>query len=157
MDKRYSLKLEMKSMLRLWLVLTISLLFFGCGAVKQENSMNVNLTAISKLHALAERDNFAPNGMLYTGVRDLTLRANLNSRFRLTITHFITAAERNAKKDEYLALLASEIKKFERSDLDTDDAEQVGTNFEHIMDCIGLDSSEGILNNWMYGFDPKKL
>jgi hypothetical protein len=146
----------MKSPLRLWLMITI-LLLLGCAAVKQENSMNVNVDAISKLQALAERDNFAPNGMLYSGVRDLTLRADLNSRFRLTIAHFITATQRKSKKDEYLALLASEIKNFERLDLGTEDAEQVGTNFEHIMDCIGLDSSDGILNNWMYGFDPKKL
>jgi hypothetical protein len=38
--------------------------------------------------------------------------------------------------------------------LRTQDAEQVAGTFEEIMDCIGLESSDGILNTWMYSFDP---
>ena len=118
--------------------------------------MKVNVDAVSKLQALADRDNFAPNGILYTGVQDPAQRVDLNTRFKLAVSRFISAVENKSTKDEYLALMASEIKKFERTDLETEDAEQVGTNFEHIMDCIGLESSEGILNDWMYGFDPTK-
>lgn len=123
----------------------------------QESPMEVKNDAIHQLQTLAEQNNFGPNGALYTGVRDPVLKANLNSRFSFAIAHFTAAVERKATKKEFLALLASEIKNFDRAELETEDAEQVGTNFEHIMDCIGLDSSEGILNNWMYGFDLKKL
>ncbi|MFN3574521.1 MAG: DUF4844 domain-containing protein [Phenylobacterium sp.] len=29
--------------------------------------------------------------------------------------------------------------------------------FEEIMECIGLESSEGLLNEFVYGFDPSDL
>jgi hypothetical protein len=147
----------MNPTLRKWLAIATFLVLSGCGAVMQESPMKVKNDATHQLQTLAGQDNFAPNGALYKGVRDPALRANLNSHFGLAIAHFTAAVERKATKNEYLALLASEIKKFERAELETEDAEKVGTNFEHILDCIGLDSSEGILNNWMYGFDPKKL
>ncbi len=146
----------MKPALHQFFVIAMFFVLSNCEAAMQESPMKVKNDAIHQLQTLAKKDNFAPNGALYTGVRDPSLRANLNSRFGLSITQFITAVKRKATKSEYLALLASEIRKFKRAELETEDAEQVGTNFEHIMDCIGLDSSEGILNNWMYGFDPTK-
>ena len=147
----------MKPILRQWLAISTFLVLSGCGALIEESSMKVKNDATYQLKTLAGKDNFASNGALYTGVHNPALRANLNARFDLAIAHFTDAVDRKATKNEYLALLASEIKKFERVELETEDAEQVGTNFEHIMDCIGLDSSEGILNNWMYGFDLNKL
>lgn len=147
----------MNSTIRNWLVITISLIFVGCNANKPKEPMKVNVDAVSKLQALGDRDNFAPNGILYTGVHNPALRVDLNARFKLAVSRFILAVENKSTKDGYLALLASEIKKFKRTELETEDAEQVGTNFEHIMDCIGLENSEGILNDWMYGFDPTKL
>ncbi len=121
-----------------------------------EIPMKVKADAKYQLQILAGRDNFAPNGALYTGVRNSVLKANLNSRFGFVIANFITAVERKLTKREYIAMLNSEIKNFKRAELETEDAEQLATNFEHIMDCIGLESSEGVLNDWMYGFDPRK-
>lgn len=147
----------MKPTLCQLLAIATLLVLFGCGNLIQESPMKVKVDAIHQLKNRAGRDNFAENGPLYTGVRDPVLRAKLNSRYDLAIGHFVAAVERKATKNEYLALLTSEIKNFERAQLETEDAEQVGNNFEHIMECIGLESSEGILNVWMYSFDPKKL
>jgi hypothetical protein len=119
--------------------------------------MQVKIDAIAQLRALAARDNFAADGALYTGVHDPALRASLNSKIDATIGKFIASVQHHATKKDYVALLASEISGFPRENLETDDAEQVATNFELIMDCIGLESSDGILNNWMYGFDPNQL
>jgi hypothetical protein len=38
--------------------------------------------------------------------------------------------------------------------LDTEDRERVCHYFEELMDIVGLESSDGHLNNFMYGFDP---
>ena len=38
--------------------------------------------------------------------------------------------------------------------LDTEDRERVCHYFEELMDIVGLQSSDGLLNNFMYGFDP---
>lgn len=64
--------------------------------------------------------------------------------------------KRRAKGAPPLNRNVSEIARFDRDELETEDAEQLAGNFERIMDCIGLESSNGILNTWMYGFDPSK-
>lgn len=141
----------MKSTLRQFLVFLMIIALFGCGALTNESPMKVNPNAKQQLQQLAAQDNFAPTGLLYTGVHDPILREKLNAQFSLAVAHFIAAVDGKASNDQYLALLKTEINHFERAKLETDDAEQVGTNFEHIMDCIGLESSDGILNDWMYG------
>ena len=38
---------------------------------------------------------------------------------------------------------------------DTEERERVCCYLERIMDCVRINNSDGLLNNWMYGFDPK--
>jgi hypothetical protein len=38
--------------------------------------------------------------------------------------------------------------------LDTEDRERVCSYMEELMDIVGLESSAGHLNNFMFGFDP---
>ena len=119
--------------------------------------MQTKSDAVTRLESLAAADNFGADGALYTGVHDPVQRAKLNSQFHTTVKKFISSVERQSTEQEYLTLLASEIAQFDRDELETEDAEHLAGNFERIMDCIGLESSDGILNTWMYGFDPNKL
>lgn len=116
--------------------------------------MNVPPDATAKLTELAAQDNFAPiPNSLYTGVADPAKRAAMNKQFDESVSHFIKAVHEGASEEAYVALLRSEIARFDRNSLDTEDAEQVASSFEQIMDCIGLESSDGALNDWMYVFD----
>jgi hypothetical protein len=127
-----------------------------CTTYSNGEPMKIKDDAIQKLAILAEEDNFAEEkGTLYTGVHDPILRASLNSKLNSAIRAFIKAVKNKATKDQCIDLIRNSINDFDRSALDTEDAERVAGNFEKIMDCIGLESSEGILNKWMYGFDPK--
>ena len=111
--------------------------------------------AIEQLNSLLGKDKFIEDlSTFYPGCPDSEIRKNLNEKIDKAINEFIDAAKNNSSKDEYLALLKKEVYRFDQDELDTEDAERVGTIFEQIMDCIGLESSEGILNTWMYGFDP---
>ena len=42
-------------------------------------------------------------------------------------------------------------------DLDTEDRERVCSYFEELMNIVKLESSEGQLNKFMYGFDPSEM
>ncbi len=108
---------------------------------------------LKSLEALEQKDNFGPDNCLYTGVQDEELKKILSSQFSVVIEKFKATCQSNVSSDEYLKLLKETIKTFDRNSLDTEDAENLALNFEKIMDCIGLESSEGILNEWMYGFD----
>ena len=110
--------------------------------------------AIQCLNQFLSKDNFAEiPGTLYNGVHDPIQRAQLNKQFRASVELLIAAANRGASTSEYLAIIDKQINGFERVGLDTEDAEQVASNFEQTLDCLEIDSSGGILNNWMYGFE----
>lgn len=110
---------------------------------------------VTKLKSLAGADHFAEDiSAGYPGCPDEGLRSELNHRFDGVITEFVQLAESGANQGQYLQLLEKQIAIFDRVKLDTEEAEQVGGCFEQIMECVGLESSEGALNTWLYGFDP---
>lgn len=118
--------------------------------------MRVNSDAVQELRALAGKDNFSEEKTeFYPGVNDPILKKDLTRKFNLAVHAFIEAVENKASKKQYIDLLRNSINKFDRAELDTEDAEHVASNFEKIMDCIGLESSGGVLNEWMYGFNPE--
>lgn len=109
---------------------------------------------VEELTLLKAKDLFGPNGFLYAGVLDEELKERLKCQFSQVLDKFILAATEDWPPEDMLNLLKVELTSFNREVLDTEDAENLAGNFEKIMDCIGLDSSGGALNDWMYGFDP---
>ena|SRR5688572_24946856 len=135
------------------LLLSLALLA-SCASDHQEGQMPQDSSAIQALRQLAGKDNFAGEpGTLYTGVHDPVARAELNTKFDHAVELLIAAASQGAQTSDYLAIIDKQINAFDRDSLDTEDAEQVASNFEQAMDCLGVESSAGILNKWMYGFD----
>jgi hypothetical protein len=39
---------------------------------------------------------------------------------------------------------------------DTEEKERACGYCEQIVDILGMENSEGVLNNWLYGFDPNE-
>jgi hypothetical protein len=110
--------------------------------------------AIQMLDKLLGEDNFGPDNFLYSGVLDESLKKKLSIEFAEIILDFKKLVTSGATSSEQLLkLLDLSINKFDRESLDTEDAENLAAQFEKIMDCVELESSEDILNNWMYGFD----
>ena len=141
---------------KLIILYVLILILNTCKFQLSKNSMSVNHDSIEKLKTLSLQDNFkAEENDLYTGVHEPLLKDNLNKKFKSVIDSFIHAIENKTSKSEYIDLLRKSINNFNRYNLDTEDAEHVAYNFKEIMDIIGLDSSEGILNEWLYDFDPK--
>jgi len=60
-------------------------------------------------------------------------------------------------KIELLHVLAHGVSQIDPDKLDTEDREQVATTFESFLDIVGLESSEGILNKWLYGEEISEL
>lgn len=108
----------------------------------------------NSLSAFTQGDHFAaaPGG-LYTGVADPTVRALLNAAVASTASALAKARAAGASDAEVLALFQQRLRSIDRDSLDTEDAEQVAAVFEQMLEAAGLESSEGALNDWMYGFD----
>ncbi|HNR56154.1 MAG TPA: DUF4844 domain-containing protein [Flavobacteriales bacterium] len=96
-----------------------------------------------------------PNG--YPGISEERLKPILTERINQAADYFQEIASGPYPSDDkYLEALDRGLESFTEVylELDTEDRERICTYFEELMDIVGLESSEGRLNNFMYGFDP---
>lgn len=124
-----------------------------------EHNDNSSNRVIEQLHKFQKQDHFAGDGYLYTGVEDKKRKELLNQKVAETAETYIELYQ-NAKqpsKEQRLKILSNGIHQINPDTLDTEDREQVATTFEHFLDITGLESSEGILNTWMYGEEINEL
>lgn len=123
------------------------------------NIQNSNSIVIQQLEKFKTQDHFAGDGQLYTGVQNSALRMSLNQKVADTAQAFIALYQQKNEptKAELLQVLANGIRQIDPDKLDTEDREQVATTFESFLDIVGLESSEGILNKWVYGEEISKL
>ena len=107
------------------------------------------------LRGMVGQDHFAavPDS-LYTGVTESSVKAGLNAKVDAAAIALANAATVNAPTSRLLAILKEQLSDIDRDALDTEDAEHVAGLFEQMLDVLGIHSSEGILNDWLYGFDP---
>lgn len=107
---------------------------------------------IQQLQQFQVQDHFAADGELYTGVQDAALKQSLNEKVAQAAQLFINLYQHSQPtKDELLQALSNGIYQIDPDTLDTEDREQVAFTFEQFLDITGLESSNNILNIWLYG------
>jgi hypothetical protein len=119
--------------------------------------MKSNNKAIDSLNTFIKKPKFdSIPGAIYTGVSNPALKATLTSLINKAAEDFKNTAANNPSEEAYQHDIATGLARFNKlyMELDTEDREQVCHYFEEMMDCVELESSNGQLNNWMYGFDP---
>ncbi|WPO67730.1 DUF4844 domain-containing protein [Acinetobacter haemolyticus] len=139
-------------------LITALLLLSGCTKANEHNDNSSN-RVIEQLHQFQKQDHFASDGYLYLGVEDKKLKELLNQKVTQTAESYIHLYQhsKHPNKEQRLKILSDGIHQINPDTLDTEDREQVATTFEHFLDITGLESSEGILNTWMYGEEINKL
>lgn len=145
--------------LKILLVTGLLLLLSGCTQAN-ENKMNSSKTeVIELLDQFKNQDHFSGDGILYTGVQDKRLKDQLNKKVENTTQAYIELYTNTTQptKKQLLKILSDGIHQINPNTLDTEDREQVATTFEHFLDITGLESSEGILNTWLYGEEITQL
>ena len=111
-------------------------------------------TSAQELRAMVGHDHFAAApGTLYTGVSDSRVKAKLNAKVDAAAIALANAATAKASTTQLLAILKEQLALIDRDVLDTEDAEHVAELFEQMLGSLGIQSSNGILNDWVYGSD----
>jgi hypothetical protein len=139
------------------IVIGLTVLFFtACGQGQLKTPEN----AMPKFEAFKSKEKFLQDDKLfYPGIGDPKLKSILTEKINLVAEDFEKLAEKGSLTDkEYQNAIKNGLMRF--SDiylqLDTEDRERVCSYVEELMDIVGLESSDGHLNNFMYGFDPNK-
>ena len=95
--------------------------------------------------------------LLYPCLKDNSLKYSLTNEINRIAETFklIQTSKKNAEKFYQIAIEIG-IKSISNYGLDTEDRTRVANYIEELMDIVELESSNGILNNYVYGFDPTK-
>lgn len=104
------------------------------------------------------KDKFAEDtSVFYLGLAKPELKPVLTNKINQAADDFIAvAASNNPTEEKYQEKIGIGLERFSDLylELDTEDRERICLYFEELMDIVGLESSAGQLNDFMYGFDP---
>ena len=129
-------------------------LFTSCGQRKIKTPKN----AMTKFEEFKNKEKFLQDDKLfYPGISEQALKPILTEKINLAADDFKKLAEKSLVTDkEYQDVIKNGLERFTELQLDTEDKERICSYFEELMDIVGLESSDGHLNNFMYEFDPLK-
>ena len=120
---------------------------------QMDEKLNLPVDAMARLEALKNAPKFLPEADgLYTGVHDASERLAAETVINAVIERVEKLLSGAGTKKAVLNEFSLGLSQITLSD--TEDREQAALYMERIMDCVGMESSDGLLNTWMYGFDP---
>ena len=114
---------------------------------------------MNKFDEFIQKEKFVEDTvLLYPGIANPSLRPLLTEKINQAAEDFRTVSlSSNPSKIAYLEKIKIGLDRFKSTYImyDTEDRERVGHYFEELMNIVGLESSEGILNTFLYGFNPE--
>ena len=136
------------------LIFTLAIVLASCTG----RELNTTKTNVNRFEQFKAKEKFVVDTLnYYPGIADPTLRPILSQKINLAADDFQALAKKGTSKEsEYQDAIKAGLGRFGDTylRLDTEDREKVCHYFEELMDIVGLESSGGHLNNFMYGFDP---
>ena len=93
--------------------------------------------------------------MLFRSAPNEEVRSRCERQLNALIDRLIAGLPTNAAKPYVLEEFRTTLSAF-RSE-DSEECDRLLHYMEQIMDVTGIISSDGLLNEWRYGFDPTKL
>ena len=88
----------------------------------------------------------------YPGAASEEIRYSLEDEINSLVDTFFTKLEDIPSKSYVLTEFRKLLGRCE--EFDTEDREMVCEYLDRLLDIFGIESSDGLLNEWLYGFDP---
>jgi len=116
-------------------------------------------STMNQFDVFRKKEKFTEDTLVhYTGVNDPALKSILTEKINTVADDFEKLAlTQKAIDKDYQDKIEIGLKRFNRLYLDTEDKEQVCRYVEELMDIVGVKSSDGHLNTFIYGLDPEKM
>lgn len=92
----------------------------------------------------------------YPGIGDEELRKPLNELLNILAETFQKIAHNQPNEKQFQIAIKQLLDNMNNIYLDSEDQDQFCRSIEALMDIVGLESSDGLLNTWRYGFDPEQ-
>lgn len=136
--------------------LLLASLITGTAMSQSPDTLVVPQGAIATLDQIVTEPKFRadPSG-LYAGIPTEPERQAAEAAINDLASHLSGSIAAHPSKAYVLGEITKTLPAFE--DLDSEDKDRALEYIESIMDAVGLESSDGLLNRWRYGFDPNEL
>lgn len=129
-------------------------MLISCGQGKIETPKN----AVNKFEEFEKKAKFVKDDKYYyPGIGNPKLLSTLTNRINKACEDFkVVSQSENPTDKTYQEKIKIGLERFSDLylELDTEDRERICHYFEELMDIVGLESSDGLLNDFMYGFNP---
>jgi len=135
-------------------ILILFLTLYACG--QNANQMKTPEDANEKFKEFITKKKFVEEN-LYPGIADEKMRPIFTEKINQAASDFLNVAKSDNPTDKkYHEKIGIGLSRFANIylEIDTEDRERICTYFEELMDIVGLESSKGQLNKFMYGFNP---
>lgn len=144
--------------MKTFIYLLTGLTLFFCAACGQERIKKTVDHEVTQLETFKLKEKFTKDDRLhYPGIGDPKIKPMLTGKINQSADDFKALLAGGATTDKaYQDALKKGLDRFAEVyiSLDTEDRERVCHYYEELMDIVGLESSDGHLNDFMYGFDP---
>jgi hypothetical protein len=145
-------------MKKILIIFLIGIMLIGCKKVnnfkiKNEQTLIINEQVLHELEVFKSMKKFLEDTeSFYPGAVSEDIRTELETKINSLLFSIINNVKSNPKKSYIL----NEFKNLliHCNEYDTEDREQICVYLEKIMDILNIQSSDGLLNIFMYGFDP---
>jgi hypothetical protein len=120
--------------------------------------MEIPTKAEADLLALQGAEKYVEDtALFYPGIAVEAMRPALSVKINLAIDDFMQIVRSgNATEQAYLDAIRKGLFRFNKIDLDTEDRERTAGYFMQMMDIVGLESSDGLLNRFVYDWAPSQ-
>lgn len=140
-------------------ILTVTIFIIismNCYSQGSGDLLKIDGSTITKLKEFRHKKKFlADDRLLYPGAGSEATRILLESKINELADRLISGIAINPRKsfvmDQFRVTLAQCV------EFDTENRERICSYMEEIMDILGIESSDGLLNRWMYGLDLHKI
>jgi len=113
--------------------------------------LDVTSEVLQRLSVLRAEPKFGKRGF-YPGAPTQEIRLNAERAVNIMVERLTAGLPGSPRKAYVLSEFLEMLRAFEHAD--TEEREEACTYCEHVMDILGIASSDGALNIWLYGFDP---
>ena len=118
-----------------------------------DQSLIVTPEVLQRLSALRSQSKFGEED-LYPGAPTEEVRLNAERAVNTMLYRLAIGLPESPRKSYVLSEFLEMLKAFEHED--TEEREQACTYCERVMGILGIATSDGALNTWLYGFDPER-
>jgi len=137
---------------QLWCLALIFLLT-SCGSGEKQ-ALEITDSTVIELRDFRNQKKFVEDSVLmYPGAPDESVRTGAELIINELASQLIVGIPDNPTKAYVLGQFELSLNLFES--FDSEERDRALSYLEGIMDILGIESSDGLLNSWRYGFDPQ--